>query len=267
MKFINVLSITSENLKGMIEFHFNSKIFYSLVIMLLLVIFSIIIGIKFNKASKDPLGEQKGIVFLISAFINKIESLIKENMGEKHLNLTFYFFAMIPYLFIAFVFGLTGLSSPFTYIVMPLSISLCSFILIHFNALKEQKMSYFRRFIDPIPLFLPINLFTFWSTLLSFTLRLFGNALSGYCIMAVVYAGLEALSGSIFRPLFNITSTSISGVDIIIAPFITPILHLYFDLFSGFIQTLVFSLLSMIFIAQEDVDTEEVKLVSKEQLS
>ena len=97
---------------------------------------------------------------------------------------------------------------------------------------------------------------TMWAPLLSLTLRLFGNALSGFSIMALVYAALEALSSDIFRPIFGITGGGISGADIIIAPIITPVLHLYFDLFSSFIQTLVFSMLTMIFISQEQVEDE-----------
>ena len=76
--------------------------------------------------------------------------------------------------------------------------------------------------------------------------------------MALVYAALEALSADIFRTIFGLVGASgIQGSDIILAPFITPILHVYFDLFSSFIQTLVFSMLTMIFIAQEQNEEED----------
>ena len=47
-----------------------------------------------------------------------------------------------------------------------------------------------------------------------------------------------------------------------IAPFVTPVLHAYFDLFSGLIQTVVFLFLSMIFIANEgpEDDIEELSV-------
>jgi F-type H+-transporting ATPase subunit a len=43
----------------------------------------------------------------------------------------------------------------------------------------------------------------------------------------------------------------------VIPPLITPFLHLYFDLFSAVIQTVVFISLSMMFIASEDPDDSE----------
>ena len=63
----------------------------------------------------------------------------------------------------------------------------------------------------------------------------------------------------------NATGAVVSGASgpagIFIAPFITPILHVYFDLFSGFVQTTVFILLAMIFILNEQNEApEEVKL-------
>ena len=49
-----------------------------------------------------------------------------------------------------------------------------------------------------------------------------------------------------------------SGINqMLIAPIIAPILHLYFDLFSAFIQTVVFCMLSMMLIGQEGPDDEE----------
>ena len=103
---------------------------------------------------------------------------------------------------------------------------------------------------DPNPVFLPINLVSMWAPLLSLTLRLFGNAISGWVIMSLVYGSLESVSDSIFANLPEWISGSL------IAPFITPVLHAYFDFFSGFIQTTVFLFLSMIFISQEEPEPE-----------
>ncbi len=250
------LLLDSEDLNQMTELHFSPEVFYSLVVMLLIVIFSFVIYFKFKKAIKNPLETPKGLVLILSLTVNKLDDFIYSIMGSKGLKLGGYFFGLVSYLFICFAFGLTGLASPFTYLVMPLSVALWTFILIHLTAMREQKWSYFKRYIDPFPIFLPINLITMWAPLLSLTLRLFGNALSGFSIMALVYAALEALSSDIFRPIFGITGGGISGADIIIAPIITPVLHLYFDLFSSFIQTLVFSMLTMIFISQEQVEDE-----------
>ena len=48
-----------------------------------------------------------------------------------------------------------------------------------------------------------------------------------------------------------------------IAPLITPVLHAYFDVFSGFIQTTVFVLLTMVFIQNEQVEDEDIGIETK----
>ena len=60
------------------------------------------------------------------------------------------------YMFIAFIFGLTGLPSPITYMAIPLSLGLSTFMLIHATAIKYNKLRYFKRYVEPVPLFLPI---------------------------------------------------------------------------------------------------------------
>jgi F-type H+-transporting ATPase subunit a len=75
--------------------------------------------------------------------------------------------------------------------------------------------------------------------------RIFGNILSGFILMSLIYFSLGQLSDWIFSFLP-------SGLSSLwLAPLIAPWFHLYFDLFSALIQTLVFISLSMLFIAQE----------------
>ncbi len=91
-----------------------------------------------------------------------------------------------------------------------------------------------------------------WAPLLSLTLRLFGNAFAGLVLMTIVYWLFEAIASAItFMPA--------GGGSIFIAPFITPILHVYFDIFSGAIQTLVFMFLSMLFVAQEKPEEDKME--------
>lgn len=87
-----------------------------------------------------------------------------------------------------------------------------------------------------------------WAPLLSLSFRLFGNAVAGWVLMEVMYTALKELSNAIF------------GLPFFVAPFITPALHAYFDIFSGFIQTLVFIMVSMLLIAQEGPEEDETEL-------
>ena len=104
---------------------------------------------------------------------------------------------------------------------MPLSIALVTFSLTHFTAMKYKKLGYFKRYVEPVFLFLPVNLISMWSSLLSLTLRLFGNALAGYCIITIIYIGF----GTIIPPLGNYAGLAIT-------PFIAPFAHLFFDVFD-----------------------------------
>jgi F-type H+-transporting ATPase subunit a len=74
---------------------------------------------------------------------------------------------------------------------------------------------------------MPINIISDLAVPVSLSLRLFANVLSGTVIMALVYGLLR-----------------------IIALAWPSVLHIYFDLFSGAIQTYVFCMLTMTYVSQ-----------------
>ncbi len=236
-----------------LKFDLNGEVFSSLIVMGIIVILSIIIGIKARFA--DPLKKPKGLLFIAEQGVGFFENLAVGLMGERFRYFGGFIMGIAVYLFISFIFGLTGLPSPVTNLAVPLSLGLVTFVLIHYTSAKSTGWGYFKRYIDPIPLFLPINLISMWAPLLSLTFRLFGNAISGWVLMSIVYNGLEGASAALFSFIpseFN---------SIFIAPIVTPILHAYFDLFSGFIQTTVFIFLTMIFVAQEAPEETEYEVM------
>lgn len=254
---------------------FVPEVVSSIIIILIITIICLIVFFKAKKALKDPLKEQKGILFAFTWFVERIEKSTVSIMGERNRSFAGIAVGISMYVFLSFIRGLTGFQSPVTYFGVTLSLALITFVMIHFTAIKENHWSYFKRFIDPFPVFLPINLLTMWAPLLSLSLRMFGNALSGFCIMSIVYFGLENVSDLIFGSAFignywaNALGATVSGASgpagIFIAPIITPIFHMYFDLFSGFIQTTVFTMLTMIFVLQEQ--NEEPSQVIEQRLT
>lgn len=227
----------------------------SLIVVGIICLLSFYIAIRAR--FQNPLKAPKGLLFVYEALVNLFDGLVENLMGRRYRGFGGYIMAIGMYLFISFIFGLTGLPSPITYLATPLSLGLFTFGLIHLNAMKTNKFRYFKRFVDPIPVFLPINLISMWAPLLSLTMRLFGNALAGWTLMTLLYTALESLSNSIFSAIPG------GWGSVILPPFITPVLHAYFDLFSGLIQTVVFLFLSMIFIGNEgpedDIDEISVK--------
>ena len=229
--------------------YFTGENIMSLVVILIIILLSFVIYFVFK--GKDPTGEVKGFTMLICLAVEKMDGMVDDLMGKKYKGFGGYVLGLALYIGFSFFVGLTGLPGPMTSLCNTLSIGLCTFVLIHANAVKANHFGYFKRFIEPSPIMLPINLLSMWAPLLSISLRIFGNALSGFTLMAIIYWALGNVSNLIF-------GSFISGgwASIILPPFITPVLHAYFDVFSGLIQTLIFLMLTMIQIAQEDPDPE-----------
>jgi len=248
----------AERLSEIFTFKFVPQTFIALLIMLVILIFSIIIGVKVKKAKFTD--KPRGLLLIGLLYYQAMEKFTLSIMSYKYRGFTKYMMVICPYLFICFTIGLTGLPSPVVYLATPLALALTTFGFVHGTAIRENKWGYFKRYVEPFPVFLPINLISMWAPTLALTFRLFGNAVSGYCIMNLVYYGLEGLSDVFFGSAF---SGAIGIQSIWIAPLVTPFLHLYFDLFSGFIQTLVFSMLTLIFVAQEQSEEDENQVIEE----
>ncbi len=219
------------------------EVISSLIVMLIIIILAIIIAIQAH--FQDPLKKPKGLLLLAEIGVKFFDGFVKELTGNALPNFGGFIMAVAVYLFIAFIFGLTGLPSPVTYMAVPLSLGLTTFLLIHLISAKFTKWGYFKRYVDPLPLFLPVNLLSMWAPLLSLTLRLFGNAIAGWALLTIVEFALRDASAAIF------SFVPAGWNELFLAPIPLAVLHAYFDLFSGLIQTVVFISLTAIFIGQE----------------
>ena len=227
------------------------EVISSLIVILIIILLSIYIGIRAH--FQDPLKKPKGILLLTEIGVKFFDGFAGELAGSALPNLGGFIMAVAVYLFLAFIFGLTGLPSPVTYMAVPLSLGLTTFLLIHIISARFTKWKYFKRYVDPIPIFLPVNLISMWAPLLSLTLRLFGNAIAGWVLLSIVESALRDLSANIFSFMPVVESGTAVGNwnEIFLSPIPTAILHAYFDLFCGLIQTVVFISLTSIFIGQE----------------
>ena len=234
----------------------------SLIVIGILILLSFYVAIRARFA--NPLKKPKGILFLVEVGVNFFDNMVEGLMGKRYRGLGGLYMALACYLFIAFIFSLTGLPSPTVYLATPLSLGLTTFCLIHWNAARTNKWKYFKRYIEPVPFFLPINLISMWAPLLSITMRLFGNALAGWTIMTLIYSAFNNIGGALITFIDNGIRQGSLTIGSFIAPLISPFLHAYFDLFSGLIQTTVFLFLSMILVANEGPEDEEIDEFSRE---
>lgn len=210
------------------------ELIFSLIIMGALGIFFIYVGRKVM--ASDPLEKPKGIVLVCETGVEMIYNYMKSIMPSQFEKSYYPYFAMLfVYLICANLSGLIGFDSPTSNFSITLALTLITFVLIQWNALKKKGgWTYLKELVWP-----PTNLLGVLAPLISLSMRLFGNILSGTILMGLVYSFTGWLSGLISVP-FNI-----------FGPVIAPVLHAYFDIFSGCIQTLVFVTLSSILISIE----------------
>ena len=195
-----------------------------LIVMLIIIGFAIVANRCMAKAREVPEGFQN-VVELIVEMLDKMVYGSMGSYGRKYLN---YIGTLFVFIFISNISGLFGLRAPTADYVVTLPLGVMTFLIIQFNNIKYNKFGAFTDLFKPIPVLFPINLIGELAVPFSLSLRLFGNVLSGTVMMSLIYSLLSKIA--IGWPGF---------------------LHIYFDLFSGAIQTYVFCMLTMVFVTQK----------------
>ena len=231
-------------------FRISGPTYSSLAVMTIVLILAIIVGIQAH--FHDPMKPAKGLWGLAEGFVDWLQGWTRNIMGREPRNWPGYFCCLFVYLFLAFIWSITGFPSIIDTLVMPLALSIVMFVLIQFTAIRYQKFGYFHRYIEPISLFLPINLVTMWTPIISTSLRMFGNCIAGSVVIGLVNWALKNVSSSVFSFMAAGYEDPLnSPAAIFFAPPVIAVLNLYFGLFSGYIQTLVFASLNGVWIGQE----------------
>ena len=145
----------------------------------------------------------------------------------------------IGYILVSNLSSLIGFESPTSNYSITFAMTFITFILIQYNALKKK--GFFKYVWDTV--WPPTNILSVLSPLISISMRLFGNILSGSILMTLIYQFTAWIS-------FHVINFNFLG------PIIAPVFHCYFDIFAGCIQTLVFVTLSSILIMMENEDDE-----------
>jgi F-type H+-transporting ATPase subunit a len=237
-----------DKIAHMWDWNMDASMYSSLIIMAILLVLAVVVCIQANVVYKKKkyLERPHGGYMIAEWGVEHLSKWVETTMGPGNEKMTGYFLGLVTYLFIAFIWGITGLPSVIDWLAAPLSLSIIMFTLIQVTALHYSKWHYFHRYIEPIALFLPINLVTMWTPIISTSMRMFGNCLSGTIIIGLVQWALSKASAMLFA------SVSTAGwTTIFLAPIPMGILNLYFSLFSGFVQTLVFATLTALWVAQE----------------
>ena len=194
-----------------------------LIVMLVLIGFAIAANAAMKRATEVP-GTFQNIVEMV---VEMLDNVVKGVMGNNAGKFANYIGSIFIFILICNISGLFGLRPPTADYGVTLPLGLITFTLIHYNKLKHKKLKgAFKELCEPWPIWAPINIIGYIAVPVSLSLRLFANVLSGVVMMALVYGLLRVIA--IGWPA---------------------ILHVYFDLFSGAIQTYVFCMLTMTYVS------------------
>lgn len=213
---------------GLVKFHlFGQELYLTtthvsiVIVCLLLIVFALIVRSKLQDTEGEP-GTLQNIAELI---VEMLDGMVKGTMGKNGIPYRNYLGTLFLFILVSNLSGLLGLRPPTADYGVTLPLGLITFVLIQTNNIRYNKIGAFTSLFKPLPFLFPINLIGEIAVPFSISLRLFGNVLSGTVIMGLLYGLLSKFA--IGWP---------------------GILHIYFDIFSGCIQTYVFCMLSMVYI-------------------
>lgn len=228
-----------------LELHFGN---FSLVIpQSILVWFGICIffGIFFVVAGKkiekqDPTKASTGLVYLCEEMLNLVLYVIQDNLKEKTKKYIPIFGTCIIMMLVANLIGLVGLQNPTSNVSFNATLAVTMWLMIQGNGIKKNGLiARMKELTEPMILLTPLNVIGELALPISLTMRLFGNILAGSIITMLVYGLLKSLMP------FGVIGLAI-----------TPFLHMYFDIFSGVIQTYIFFTLGSFFLGQQVCEEE-----------
>ncbi|MCX7981943.1 MAG: F0F1 ATP synthase subunit A [Syntrophales bacterium] len=193
---------------------------YTWLVMLFLILISFLATRRLNVKP----GSAQNVMEVV---VEALHNLLVDTMGPEGKR----FFALIAtiglFIFTSNVLGLIpGFDSPTANLNTNLAMALIVFFLTHIVGVKVHGIKYLKQFVGPspwlAPIMIPIELVSHIARPVSLTFRLFGNIEGGHIVLLVIA---------------------------FLVPLLVPLPVLVLKLFVCFIQTLVFMLLSMMYIA------------------
>jgi len=204
------------------------------VSMLVASLLLIALGIAVNVKSKNwkPEDKPSGLQNIIEMCVNAFQGFFRGSASEKLDHLQPWFFTLFAFLLVGNMIGVIGLRPPTADWSVTFPLALASFILFQYAGLRYRPKNYLKGFLQPVFVFLPLNLLGEFARPIALSFRIFGNVLGGFVLLSLLYG----IAPIFIRPLFPVA------------------LHLYFDIASGFLQAFIFTVLSLTFVglAAED---------------
>lgn len=210
-----------------------------MILCVILAVFFVMVGRKFDKA--DAHVAPKGILLLTEMLVGLCNSIIGDNLKEKTRTYLPFFGTLIMLMAVSNLLGLTGLQPPTSNLSLNITLAVMMFLLIQYQGIKKSGLgARLKELTEPMWLLTPLNVIGEFALPVSLSMRLFGNILAGSIITLLVYTVMKG-----FAPFGYLGFL------------VTPFFHVYFDIFSGLIQTYIFFTLASFFLSQQVVEEED----------
>lgn len=205
-----------------VEVWITETIFNTWLIMLFLIGLAVIARIKLRKFKTIPTGFQN----VIEAVVEIFDHFASSTLGKKLAYIAPWFFMVFMFILSSSLSSVFGLRAPTADWITTFALAFATFTLMLAMGFKHRKGDYLKSFFSPHPIFFPLNLLGELAKPVSLSFRLFGNMLSGTIILTLYYA---------LTPVFVQI-----GIPVL--------LHAFFDVVFGALQTYIFVILSLMYI-------------------
>ena len=229
------ISLAAEKVGSIVGFPITNSLITTWIVMGILIFWAFIVSQKITTVPNY-------IQLITEMVIEGLHNLFTDVVGEPNVN---KFFSLLASIFLFVIFGnwigllpgvgTIGFHQQTKFIPLfrgvtadlntTFALALIAVVAVQYYGVKTLKASYFKKFLNltnPIMFFVGIlEIISEISRIISFAFRLFGNIFAGEVLLTVIS---------------------------FLIPFLAPIPFLGLEIFVGFIQALVFSMLTAVFI-------------------
>ncbi len=218
---LNIDNLWVINIAG-VEIWITETIFNTWLIMFFLIIVAIIVRIKLKSFKEVP----KGFQNIIEAIVEIFDNFAVNTLGKKLSYIAPWYFMVFVFVYSSALFSVFGIRAPTADWATTFALAFATFVLMLSMGFKHQRGEYLKSFFGPHPIFFPLNIIGELAKPVSLSFRLFGNMLSGTIILTLYY-----------------------GLTPVFVQFGIPaLLHAFFDVVVGAIQTYIFVIISLMYI-------------------
>ena len=232
---------------------FDINITQTIITMLVATIVLLVVAVLIKKSLKKRPGRFQVIV---EKLVTMLYNLVESTMGKHNLKFAPYIGTLFLSSIVCTLLGMTQvLRSATADLSVTLAWARVTTGMVWFCNIKNFGFrAWLKGFTEPIVVMTPMNIVSEIAQPISLAFRHFGNVVGGSVLTALIYMALGGLSSIVLGWLPGIIG-QIPFLQVGIPAF----LSIYFDLFSGFVQALVFSLLTMVYVGAANPPPTEKK--------